>query len=88
MRSRQSRHDVLLRLIEQAYAAAETPPLWERFLRSLAESVNGRGAVLLQHDLATRGNINVAVRIDPAGLALYNRYFNKHDPWAASARIM
>ncbi|MGH9237188.1 MAG: helix-turn-helix transcriptional regulator [Vicinamibacterales bacterium] len=88
MRSRQSRHDVLLSLIEQAYAAAETPPLWEPFLRSLAESVNGRGAGLLQHDLVASGAINVAVRIDPAGLALYNRHFNTLDPWAAGARAL
>jgi DNA-binding CsgD family transcriptional regulator len=85
VRSRQPRHDVLLQLIEQAYAAAEAPPLWERFLHSLAESVNGRAA-LLQHDLMAAGAISVGVRIDPAGADLYDRHFNRLDPWAAGAR--
>ena len=88
MKSRQSRQDVLLHLIEQAYAAAETPPLWERFLCSLAESVNGRGAVLLQHDLVARGAINIGIRLDPAGLAQYDRHFNQLDPWAAGVRVL
>jgi DNA-binding CsgD family transcriptional regulator len=59
------RHDALLQLIDQVYAAAETPRHWDRFLLSLAESVNGRGALLLQHDLAASGAINIGVRLDP-----------------------
>ena len=86
MRSRRPHRDALLRLIEQAYAAAEAPQLWPAFLRSLSESVNGRGAALLQHDLVSNGALNVAVRFDPAGADLYNRHFNRLDPWAAGAR--
>jgi DNA-binding CsgD family transcriptional regulator len=86
VRSRRSPDDVLLRLIEQAYAAAEAPQLWPTFLQSLSESVNGRGAALLQHDLVSNGALNVAVRFDPSGADLYNRHFNRLDPWAAGAR--
>jgi DNA-binding CsgD family transcriptional regulator/PAS domain-containing protein len=77
---------VLLRLIDQVYGAAETPELWEPFLVSLAEAVNGRAAVLLQHDLVESGAVNVAVRVDPEAHRQYNHYFNRLDPWAAGAR--
>ena len=83
MRARRNNDDVLLRLIDEVYAAAETPQLWERFLVSLAESINGRGAGLLQHDLTTGGTIGVAVRVDPDVPHLYDRHFNRLDPWAA-----
>ena len=86
MRSRRAGHDTVLRLIEQAYAAAEAPHLWESFLLSLAESVNGRGAVLLGHDLMASGAITVGVRLDVAGVGRYDRHFNQCDPWAAGAR--
>jgi DNA-binding NarL/FixJ family response regulator len=85
MRSRRAHHDVLLGLIDQAYAAAEAPQLWERFLVSLAESINARGAGLLQHDGVTSGAINVAVRVDPAVPRLYDQHFSRLDPWAAGA---
>jgi DNA-binding CsgD family transcriptional regulator/PAS domain-containing protein len=88
VRSRRLRHDALVQLIEQAYAAAETPRLWDRFLLSLAASVNATGALLLQHDLAASGAINIGVRVDPAGAALYDRHFNTLDPWAAGVRVL
>ena len=88
MRSRRRDQDLLLGLIDLAYGAAETPRLWENFLLSLAESVNGRGAVLLQHDLAASGAINIGVRLDPAGMGLYDRHFNRLDPWAAGASAL
>jgi DNA-binding CsgD family transcriptional regulator/PAS domain-containing protein len=76
---------MLLGLIDQAYAAAESPPLWERFLVSLAESTNARSAGLLQHDGIASGAINVAVRVDPAVPRLYDEHFSRLDPWAAGA---
>jgi DNA-binding NarL/FixJ family response regulator len=86
LKSRRIRHDVLLALIDQVYEAAVTPQLWERFLVSLAESVNGRAAGLLQHDLVTSGAVNVGVRVDPEALRQYDCHFNRLDPWAAGAR--
>ena len=88
MRSRHSQQNVLLGLIDQAYAAAEAPHLWEPFLVSLAEATNARGAGLLQHDLTTGGAINVAVRVDPTVHTLYDSHFNRLDPWAAPVRLL
>jgi DNA-binding CsgD family transcriptional regulator len=55
--------NVLFDLIDQAYAAAEAPRLWEKFLVSLAVCVNGRGAALIQHAAPENGTISIAVRV-------------------------
>ena len=84
MRSRQLRHDVLLDLIELAYAASDDPRRWEPFLLSLAESLAAKSAHLLHHDLTGSGSVSMSVRTDPEAIRLYNEHFHHVDPFALS----
>ena len=85
MKSRPPDDGALLSLIDLAYGAAETPDLWQTFLRSLAGALNGRGALFLHHDLLGSGSVATSALLDPAVLHDYNLHFHRLDVLAISA---
>ena len=85
MKSRRQDDGALLGLIDLVYRAAEAPKLWETFLRSLADALNGRGALFLHHDLLGRGSVATSALLDPAVLHDYNVHFHRLDVLAISA---
>lgn len=82
-----SRSDVLLRLVDLAYAAAQEN-VWEPFLLELADSVDASCAALLSHSLSTTGTVAAFARTDPDSIAAYNKRFHRTDPFARSLRAI
>jgi DNA-binding CsgD family transcriptional regulator len=76
--------DAFLRLIDLAYEAAQDPPGWASCLRALSDTLSARAAILLHHDLSTRGVIAESVGISPESLSAYNAHYHAIDVWALS----
>ena len=78
--------DSLLHLVGLAYEAAQNRSKWSVYLEALTETLAGRGAVLIHHDLKTGGSVVESVRLDPQALALYGTHYHSIDVWALSQR--
>ncbi|ODS59052.1 MAG: hypothetical protein ABS36_02560 [Acidobacteria bacterium SCN 69-37] len=74
----------LLELIRLAYAAALDERQWPEFLNALPDVFGGTAALLLQHDMIGRGQVNWSSNLEPDELGRYQAYFHQIDPWATS----
>ncbi len=78
--------DVLLRLIDDVYAAPGTDAGWDVFLRNVCEALHGSGANLVAHNLLNpEAQILLTVGLDPAAGQAYASHWGRFDPWAYSA---
>jgi DNA-binding CsgD family transcriptional regulator/PAS domain-containing protein len=72
----------LLDLVDLTYEAAADPNRWPACLSAVSRMMQGQGAVLLHHDLTSRGTISQSVGIADEALRLYASRYHAVDPWA------
>ena len=76
----------LSRLIYTLYAASTSPELWPNFLQELTRLMGVSGGGIVQHDMENqRFGLQTHVGLDPAGVALYERYYGTIDEWREAA---
>lgn len=73
--------DLLLRLIDRAYAASLDPLGWAHFLDSLAETFGGGAALFSQDSRNADASIAEFVRFDPAYIQSYVEYYGQVNVW-------
>jgi DNA-binding CsgD family transcriptional regulator len=74
--------EALSKLLLTLYAAPTQPELWGRFLTEFTQLVGLPAAAILHQDLARdKYGFGVAVGVDPAAQADYERYYGQMDAW-------
>jgi PAS domain-containing protein len=74
--------EALSKLLLTLYAAPAQPQLWGRFLTEFTQLVGLPAAAILHQDLARdKYGFGVAVGVDPAAQAAYERYYGQMDAW-------
>jgi DNA-binding CsgD family transcriptional regulator len=79
------RRDILLRLVERAYAAPGSATGWRDLLVDACEAFHGSGASFIAHDMARPASqVFVTAQLDPEALRVYGEHWSGQDPWAFS----
>ncbi len=78
--------EALSRLLYTLYAAPTSPELWPKFLEEFVHLMGVSGGGIVQHDIEQqRFGLSTFVGLDPAGVALYEKYYGTIDEWRTAA---
>jgi DNA-binding CsgD family transcriptional regulator/PAS domain-containing protein len=78
--------EALSRLLYTLYAAPTSPELWPKFLQEFVHLMGVSGGGIVQHDMEQQKfGLSTFVGLDPAGVALYEKYYGTIDEWRAAA---
>jgi DNA-binding CsgD family transcriptional regulator/PAS domain-containing protein len=78
--------EAVSRLLYTLYAAPTSPELWPTFLQEFVNLMGVSGGGIVQHDMEQQKfGLSTFVGLDPAGVALYEKYYGTIDEWRAAA---